>query len=609
MAFLAERLNRFKQHLIYIPHVLGLIWQAARYWMVGWCILLILQGLLPATSIYLSRALIDGLVSASGQGLGLGSLHPILFPGVAMVGILLAGELLGSLTSWVRTSQAELVQDHISGLVHQQSIAIDYACYELPEYSDRLERAREGASQQSLSLLESLGSLLQSTITLAAIATLLLAYGPWLPLLLVISAIPALAIGLRLNMEQYQWSQRTTSERRRLSYYEYLLTNNWTAAELRLFGWGDYFSKAYQRLRRRLRQERMQLVQKQAFNRLLASTVALAISGLALIWMARQLLLGALTIGDLALFYQAFNRGQSITKSFLGNLEEIYRNSLFISNLIEFLALKPEIIDPIEPKTLPAPLQQSIEFSEVSFTYPSSDRATLTRFNLVIPAGKITAIVGDNGAGKSTLIKLLCRFYDPTHGSIRLDGIDLRQFSISELRRAITVLFQSPLPYYVTAGQNIALGDCNVAFSAQELIEAAQGAGIHPKIMELPQGYESQLGKWFAGGTDISGGEWQKLSLARAFIRQAQLIILDEPTSAMDPWAEHEWLSRFRRIAHRRTALVITHRFTLARQADLIYVMKAGKIVESGNHDELLRQQGLYAESWFAQTGGLKVKV
>ncbi|NMF83054.1 ABC transporter ATP-binding protein [Nodosilinea sp. P-1105] len=606
MAFLLQKLTTFRQQLIYIPQVLGLIWQAARGWMLLWGMVLVIQGLLPAITIFLSRSLVDGLVNATGQGLSAEALYPVLIPGAAMVAVLLASELLNGVSTWVRTSQSELVQDFISGLVHQQSIAIDFACYESPEYSDRLERAREGASQQSLSLLENLGSLLQNAITLGAIATLLLTYGPWLPLILVISAFPALVIGLRLNLEQYQWSQRTTSERRRLAYYEYLLTSNWSAAELRLFNWGHYFAKAYQRLRKRLRKEHMQLIRKQALSRLLASMVALVLSGLALIWMSQQLLLGLLTMGDLALFYQAFNRGQSIIKTFLGSLEEIYRNTLFISNLFEFLDLEPDVIDPPDPQVIPPSLAQGIAFSNISFIYPGCDRATLTNFDLEIPAGKITAIVGDNGAGKSTLIKLLCRFYDPTQGKITLDGIDLRQFAVADLRRAITVLFQNPIPYYVTAEQNIALGDCHADFSRQQVIAAAQGAGIHSKIMDLPQAYESQLGKWFAGGTDLSGGEWQKLSLARACIRAAQLIILDEPTSAMDPWAEHEWLARFRHMAQGRTTLVITHRFTLARQADLIYVMKAGKIIESGSHETLLRQQGLYAQSWFTQTGHLE---
>ena len=606
MAFLLQKLQRFQQELIHIPKILGLIWQAARGWMLLWGMLLVVQGVLPTVTIFLSRSLVDGLVNATGQGLSMEVIYPVIIPGAAMVGVMLAGELLSSLTTWVRTHQAELVQDFISGLVHQQSIVIDFACYESPDYSDRLERAREGASQESLSLLENLGSLLQNTVTLGAIATLLLTYGPWLPLILVISAVPALVVGLRLNLEQYHWSQRTTPARRRLNYYEYLLTSNWSAAELRLFGWGNYFARAYQRLRRRLRQEHLGLIRKQALNRLLASGIALLLSSLALVWMAQQLLLGLLTMGDLALFYQAFNRGQSIIKTFLGSLEEIYRNTLFISNLFEFLELEAEIVDPPAPREMPRSLRQGVQFTDIEFSYPGCDRPTLSNFDLTLPAGKITAIVGDNGAGKSTLIKLLCRFYDPTQGRITIDGIDLRQFAVADLRRAITVLFQNLVPYYVTAEQNIALGDCNADFSRQQVMAAAQGAGIHSKIMNLPQDYDSQLGKWFAGGTDLSGGEWQKLSLARACIRDAQIIILDEPTSAMDPWAEHEWLARFRQMAQGRTTLVITHRFTLARQADLIYVMKAGKIVESGSHETLLRQQGLYAQSWFTQIGHLE---
>lgn len=211
------------------------------------------------------------------------------------------------------------------------------------------------------------------------------------------------------------------------------------------------------------------------------------------------------------------------------------------------------------------------------------------------------AIVGDNGAGKSTLIKLLCRFYDPDSGSIELDGIDFRSFCVKELRRLITVLFQSPIPYNTTAGENIALGNISTAFNQEDIEVAAQASGIHEKLLRLPLGYNSMLGKLFPDGTDLSGGQWQRLALARAFFRRAQIIILDEPTSAMDPWAEHDWLERFRTLASDRTAVVITHRFTLAMQADIIHVMRAGKIVESGNHDELLALDGLYAQSWKTQ--------
>ncbi|PMB39093.1 multidrug ABC transporter ATP-binding protein, partial [Fischerella thermalis CCMEE 5319] len=253
------------------------------------------------------------------------------------------------------------------------------------------------------------------------------------------------------------------------------------------------------------------------------------------------------------------------------------------------------------PVAVPTKPQKEIRFRQVTFRYPGATEAVLENFNLTIPAGKIVAIVGDNGAGKSTLIKLLCRFYDPDSGKIELDGIDLRNFAVKEFRRLITVLFQSPIPYYTTAGENIALGDITALSNQVEIESAAKASGIHEKIMRLPLGYNTMLGKLFPDGTDLSGGQWQRLALARAFFRRAQIIILDEPTSAMDPWAEYDWLERFRTLAEGRTAVVITHRFTLAMQADIIHVMRAGRIVESGNHGELLALGGLYAQSWEAQ--------
>jgi ATP-binding cassette subfamily B protein len=521
-----------------------------------------------------------------------------------MAGVLLLTEFLRSAIEWVRTAQSELVQDHISALVHEKSIAVDLAFYESSDYYDHLNRARSDASGRSLALLENSGSLLQNSITLLAMAAILLPYGIWLPAFLLFSTLPAFYVMLRLNRRHHQWWQRTTTDRRWLQYYELLLTNSAIAAELRLFNLGSYFQSAYQTLRQRLRTEHLKLVKDQTLGRLGASVIALGISGVAVAWMARQVLLGIITPGDLALFYQAFNQGQNLMRSLLGNLGEIYKNSLFISDLFEFLGLEPKIVSPPKPEPTPLALTQGICFEQVTFHYPGSERAVLTDFNLTIPAGKIVAIVGDNGAGKSTLIKLLCRFYDPETGSIKLDGMNLREFSVEELRSLITVLFQFPIPYYVTAAQNIALGDLSATPSAAEIEAAALGAGVHETIERLPQGYDTMLGKWFPGGTELSGGQWQRLALARSFLRRAQIIILDEPTSAMDPWAEFDWLERFRTLANGRTALVITHRFTLAMRADIIHVMRDGHIVESGSHDQLLAQNGLYAQSWTAQMHG-----
>ncbi|MCU0565399.1 MAG: ABC transporter ATP-binding protein/permease [Oculatellaceae cyanobacterium Prado106] len=585
----------------YLPKTFQLIWAASQRWTIAWILLLIVQGLLPGATVYLTRTLVDQLLVTAGIGVSWQSIQIILVPVALMAAVIILSEVVQGMSEWVRTAQSELVQDYISGLVHQQSARIDYGCYESSDDQDRLEQAREGATTRPLALLENMGSLLQNGITLLAMAAILLPYGYWLPILLCVSALPAFYITLQHNLRQYQWSQRTTMDRRRLHYYDVLLTSGWVAAELRLFNYGTFFQAAYQRIRQRLRHDTMNLLRAQTLSRLLAGAIALLIAAAALAWMGRQVLLGLLTLGDLALFYQAFNRGQSIIKSLLGNFGQIYKNSLFIGNLFEFLNLQPELVDPPHPHPIPAALQTGIRFRQVTFRYPGSPEAVLESFNLMIPAGKIVAIVGDNGAGKSTLIKLLCRFYDPQSGAIELDDMDLRSFAVADLRRMITVLFQNPMPYYVSAAENLALGDIAANPSPVDREQAARNAGIHDKIMSLSQGYETLLGKWFPGGTELSGGQWQRLALARAFLRKANLMILDEPTSAMDPWAEFDWLERFRSLAEGKTAIVITHRFTLAMRADLIFVMRDGKVVESGHHDELVAQGGFYAESWNTQ--------
>jgi ATP-binding cassette subfamily B protein len=306
----------------------------------------------------------------------------------------------------------------------------------------------------------------------------------------------------------------------------------------------------------------------------------------------------------LTLFYQSFNRGQGLFRSLLGNLGEIYNNTLFLGNLFEFLELEPQVHDPPTPTSAPTSLHQSIRFCQLSFRYPGSERKVFQGFDLTIPAGKVVAIVGANGAGKSTLIKLLCRLYDPESGHIELDGTDIRHLSVKELRRLITVMFQFPVPYFTTAAENIAVGDLTVHPVLTEIEAAARSAGADEFISRLPRQYETILGKWFANGAELSGGEWQRLALARAFFRKAQIMILDEPTSLLDSWSEIDWFGRFRELANGRTAIIITHRFTIAKDADIIYVMDNGQIVESGGHQELLAQGGLYAQSWQAQMQG-----
>lgn len=600
---IAGKLRKASAQLPFLPRALRLISSAAPGWTAVWAILLLVQGLLPVVTVYLTRAMVNSLVPvlrghALRQGLG-----PALFLAASMAGVLLLGEILRSVGGWVRTAQAELVKDHISSLIHRKSATVDLSFYEWPDFYDHLHRAQADASYRPAALLESLGNLLQNGITLVAMFAVLIPYGLWLPIVLVVSTLPALCVVLCYTLSQHQWRLRTTADERRTWYYDWLLTAGETAAELRLFALGEYFMSAHQGLRKRLRKERIGLAKEQSVAELMAGTAALLVSGAALICMVWKTFRGLLTLGDLALFYQAFQQGLRLMHSLLSDLGQLYANSLFLSNLFEFLALEPQVVDPSAPLELADPFKAEICFDGVTFRYPGTQRIALQNFNLTIPTGQMVAIVGPNGAGKSTLLKLLCRLYDPEAGRIEINGIDLRDLSLEDLRRSITVLFQQPVHYNDTVADNIAFGDLALQADARDVRAAAEAAGADGIVRRLPRGYASLLGKSFANGTELSGGEWQRIALARAFLRQAPLLILDEPTSAMDPWAECDWLDRFRSSSEGRTSILITHRLTTAMRADIIHVMAEGQIVESGSHEKLLARGGLYAQSWAAQVG------
>jgi ATP-binding cassette subfamily B protein len=451
-----------------------------------------------------------------------------------------------------------------------------------------------------VALLENLGGLVQNGITLVSMLAVLVPFGLWLPGALLASTLPTLYVVLRHALDQHYWRMRTTSDERRTWYYDWVLTAVDTAAEARLFGLGEHFQSAFQALRAKLRAERLSLVGKQGAAELLAGLFALATAGGALIWMAWRAFHHEVTLGDLAMFYQAFQQGLRLSQSLLNDVGQLYANTLFLGNLFDFLALEPKVLNQVQAKPLPA-LRQAIRFRGVSFRYPGASRLALRDFDLEIPAGRITAVVGSNGAGKSTLIKLLCRFYDPDDGGIEIDGTDLRMVDLDLLRASITVLFQQPVHYNATVAENIALGDIASAPDRAAIWTAAQAAGAEQIVRSLPSGYDQLLGRWFENGTELSAGEWQRIALARAFLRQAPILVLDEPTSAMDPWAESEWLRRFRQLAAGRTTVVITHRFSSARIADMIHVMSDGRVIERGSHDELISAGGRYAQGWIAQ--------
>lgn len=598
--YLVERFRKAWAQLPYLPWGLGLIWRATRGWTLAWAALVIVQGLLPVAVALLTRTLVDSLVLTLQTPDDGSALRQTLLWVALMAGLLLLGEALRGIAAWVRTAQAEWLQDHLDDLLHAQAIRLDLSYYETAEYYDQLHRARVDALSRPQALLENLGHLAQNGLTLLAMAGVLWSYAPWLPLVLIGGALPALGVAAQFIVRFHRWRLRNTGHERRANYYDWMLTWDRAAAELRLFNLGDSLRTAYRAVRGQLRGERLQLARQQMLAELGADAIALLAMGLTIVWMVGRLAQGSASLGDLALFYQVFSQGQRLMRTALGSVGEMYSNLLFLENLHEFLALRPKVTDPPRPAPLPPGALGTLRLEKVNFRYPGSQRLALEGFDLTIPPGQIVAIVGENGAGKSTLIKLLCRFYDPEAGRVSLDGVDLRERALADWRRQITVLFQEPVHYHDTVAYNLACGDLAAAPNAEALAAAARAAGAEEPIRRLPQGYETVLGKWF-GGAELSVGEWQRLALARAFLRRSTLLILDEPTSAMDSWAEADWLARFRTLAAGRTAIVITHRFTTALHADVIHVMGQGRILESGSHTELLARGGRYARSWTQQ--------
>jgi ATP-binding cassette subfamily B protein len=580
---------------------MGLIYEAAPWWTVAWGALLLLDGLLPVAMVALTRPLVDGLAEVIRAGGAWETLQPLLAPAALMGLALGASALSQGLAGWVREVQGELVRNHITDLVQRQSAELDLAFYESPAYFDQLHQAREEAGSRPVELLESLGGLVQSGLTLAGMLVILLPYGLWVPAVLAASVLPAFYVVFAYNRRHHAWWERTTTDRRRSYYHDWLLSDSGAAAELRLFDLGGHFRALDRTVRRRLFAERRALLARQTVAQAASGLAAAAIGAGAVAWTIWRAVQGALSLGDLALFYQAFSQGQGLVRTMLGGLGQIYAGGLFLGNLFAFLDLRPQVADPAEPETPPAAPREGLRFRAVSFRYPGSERVALSDFSLELPAGRLTAIVGANGAGKSTLVKLLCRLYDPEGGAVEIDGVDIRRYRLADLRRMITVLFQSPVSYQATASENIAISNLGAAPDASAVEIAAWGAGAHEVIARLPEGYATQLGRWFDDGTDLSGGEWQRVALARAFLRRSPILVLDEPTSFMDSWAENEWLARFRSLVAGKTALIITHRFTTAMRADSIHVMDGGRIVESGSHAELLALGGRYAASWRAQ--------
>lgn len=581
---------------------ISLIWKATGLWTVLWMALLVIQGILPAAIVYLTKLLVDGLAENIGSGTGWAAMQPLLMPVVLLGSALVLMQVIQGLIRWIRTAQAEQVQDYIKSRVHEQAAKVDLEFYESPAYYDEMERANGQADKNSTAMLENLGGMLQNGVTLIAIAALILPYGFWLPLVLIASTLPAFWVVMRHNKAHHAWWEGTAEERRRTQYYDWILTSRYYAPEVRVFKLSRHFQALYNGLRTQLRKAKLDLLKEQSIAQAGAGLGAFLVTGGVMVWMVMRAVQGQATLGDMALFYQAFQQGQGLARTLLNNLGQVFANVQFLEHLFKFLDIKPKLASVSTKTEMPEP-PYAIEIKNVDFRYPASKELALERFNLSIPAKSTIAIVGPNGAGKSTLLKMICRFYDPEKGSVKINGVDLKELSHEDLLQQITVLFQYWVNYAGTLAETVAMGDLSKELDRKRIKRACDASGVTSMLNRLPNGYDTLLDKRFSGGVDLSGGQWQRVALARAFYREAPILLLDEPTSYMDPWEETRWLDRFLDLARDRTTVIVTHRLTTAMRADKIYLMDEGRVVESGTHEELLMLEGLYATSWNEKLG------
>jgi len=606
MSILSKAKQGVKRSLLVLPAI-RLVWRSSPGWTSARIVLLVILGLLPVVSIYLVKLLVDS-VTAGDLGIGNGaianpelvlkSIAPLLI-GIGVTALVLM--LCNALSELVNTAQTLKVSDYMRNILHAKSIEIDLAYYEDPRYHDTLQLAQQEATYRPNQILSRLAQVGQNSLSLVAMLGLLLTLHWGISLVLLLVAIPSVWVRLCYTREQYQWQREWTPVDRQSMYFGLLLTNEHFAKEIRLFGLGKLFSQRFDRLRAQIFKARLKLISRRVLSFLAANVVSGILIGGVYGFILYQTLQGTLKLGDLVLYHQALQRGQRALKALMSGVSGLYEDNLFLSNLYEFLDLKPNIIAPAQPLTLPRPMAKGIAFEHVDFQYSGTTRQALKDISFRVAPGETVALVGENGSGKTTLIKLLCRLYDPTNGSIEIDGMPLQRFDVTDLRQQISVIFQDYAKYQLSAKDNIWLGNVDLSPGNEAIVSAAKRAGAHEVIERLPQQYDTMLGKLFKGGEELSIGQWQKVALARAFLRDSQVIVLDEPTSAMDPKAEYEVFKRFKALIKDQAAILITHRLSTVKMADRIYVMDQGRIVESGSHDELVKQGGLYEQLFETQ--------
>jgi ATP-binding cassette subfamily B protein len=564
-------------------------------------ILVIVQGLLPLATLFVMKLIVDtvtsGVTAVDKTSI---TTHLLLLLGIA-AGIALVLAICRAGANYTNEAQSLVLTDIITGLIQEHSISLDLAYYENPSFQDDLYRAQIEGPARPARIIRDVVQIVQNSISVVAIAGYILSSLPVIGIILICATLPAAVARIWHSRRLYDLTIKKTETERKSRYYHLMMTHRYHAREMRLFGLGPLFRIRYQSLLDSLRFDRLAISTSLAKWEILTQGIlTVAIFGSFTI-IAMKTIYGAISLGDLVMFFMGFQLCIGYIQTIFSNFNALYEDQLFLRNLYSFLDIKPAVLRPDSPVHVPFPIKNDIRFDNITFTYPGADKPALSNISLTVNKGEIIALVGNNGAGKSTFINLLCRMYEPDLGNISVDGVDLVTMDPEIWRKHITVIFQDYVRYNLTARENIWLGDIDLTPENYRIEDSARKSAAETVIKKLPDTYSSLLGKFFSGGHDLSSGEWQKIALARAFFREAEVVILDEPASSLDAIAEAEIFRRFRELVKGRTAFLISHRFSTVLLADRIVVLDQGKIIESGSHTELLEKNGHYAEMYKAQ--------
>ena len=591
------------QALRNIPPVLKIIWESSPSVVAWGLVIRAITALSPLALLAVARLIIDAVVAHISRG---GALRSDFWWLVGLeFGLACLTSILNRVVDYCDTLLADKFIRHISVRIMHHASRLDLASYEDPLFHDKLERARVQATDR-LGMVQQLGRLVQQVITTATLAASILLFSPWLLLVLIACVIPAFLGESHFAFLGYALAFRLTPVKRQIDYLRFLGASKDSAKELKLFGLSKFLTDRFQQLSDDVYVQNVALAKR----RLVASAMLSLLTTIgyygAYAYVILETVQGKMTVGTLTFLTGAIAGASANLQLIFSTFSSIADQSLFLTDLLQFFAVKPTVFSKPNALKTPRPIQHGIEFRGVSFSYPGGGRAILKNLNLFLRPDERIALIGENGEGKTTIVKLLTRLYDPTFGQILLDGVDLREYDLEDYSSNIAVIFQDFMRYDMTAWENIAVGQIGARENLDQVELAAQKSLAEGVIKKLPLGYDQMLGRRFETGVDLSGGEWQKVALARAYLRDAQILVLDEPTAALDARSEHEVFERFAELTKGKMALLISHRFSTVKMADRIIVLERGVIAEEGRHEQLMAHGGRYAEMFELQASSYR---